>query len=66
MEVGTGEAPAHSRGMEVPDTDTGDAFAGDFGHCRAAVQWSERDGWRDAKVRINPHVLSKSERGCGG
>jgi hypothetical protein len=37
MEVGTGEAPTNPRGMEVPDTDTGDAFASDYGHCHTAV-----------------------------
>jgi len=61
MEVGTGKAPPNSRGMEVPHTDTGDAFAGDFWHCRAAVQRSERDGGRDAKVCL----LHVQRRGCG-
>ena len=50
MEVGTGKAPPNSRGMEVPHTDTGDAFAGDFWHRRAAVQRPERNRGRDAKV----------------
>ena len=53
MEVGTSKAPSNSRGMEVPHTDTGDAFASDFWHCRAAVQRSERDGGRDAKVCLS-------------
>ena len=51
MEVGKGKNPADSGDMEVPHTDTGHAFAGDFWHRRAAIQWPEWNGWRDAKVR---------------
>ena len=61
MEVGTSKAPSNSRGMEVPHTDTGDAFASDFWHCRAAVQRPKRHGGRNAKVRLS-HA---QERGCG-
>jgi hypothetical protein len=52
MEVGTSKAPPNSRSMEVPHTDTSDAFAGDFWHRRATLQRSQRDGGRDAKVSL--------------
>jgi hypothetical protein len=51
MEVGKGTNPADSGDLEVPHTDTGHAFAGNNGHCGVAVEWPERDGRGDAKVR---------------